>query len=142
MESQGIISKVDEPNPMVCWNGGCSQDSGAIHIFVEYQPLNCYVCREIYTPPKVDKTLAHLAGAKIFNKPDVNSGFWHIPLMERSKLLTTFITPLGCYYMYLQTLPFTICCAIEHFQKWMSEILVGLKGVLCQMDNVYVFGSR
>eukprot|EP00731_Ephydatia_muelleri_P015748 Em0009g172a len=31
--------------------------------------------------------------------------------------------------------------APEHFQKRMSQILAGLKGVLCQMNDVLVFGS-
>eukprot|EP00731_Ephydatia_muelleri_P032481 Em0024g25a len=54
--------------------------------------------RRVYPLPKVDETLAQLAGAKIFSKLDANSGFWQIPLTERSKLLTTFITPFGRYY--------------------------------------------
>ena len=61
------------------------------------------------------------------------------PLTESSKLLTTFITPFGRYYFH--KLPFGICSAPEHFQKRMSQILAGLKGVLCQMDDVLVFGS-
>ena len=111
---------------------------GAIRICVDYQPLNRYVCREVYPLPKVDETLAQLAGAKIFSKLDANSGFWQIPLTERSKLLTTFITPFGRYYFH--KLPFGICSAPEHFQKRMSKILAGLEGVLCQMDDVLVFG--
>ena len=66
-------------------------------------------------------------------------GFWQIPLTERSKLLTTFITPFGRYYFH--KLPFGICCAPEHFQRRMSRILLGLNGIPCQMDNVLVFGK-
>ena len=47
--------------------------------------------------PKVDDTLAQLAGATIFSKIDANSGFWQIPLAEASRPLTTFITPYGRY---------------------------------------------
>ncbi|KAL5493718.1 hypothetical protein EMCRGX_G014937 [Ephydatia muelleri] len=66
-------------------------------------------------------------------------GFWQIPLTESSKLLMTFITPFGRYYFH--KLPFGICSAPEHCQKRMSQILAGLKGVLCQMNDVLVFGS-
>ena len=38
-------------------------------------------------------------------------------------------------------LPFGISSAPEHFQKRMSAILNGLPGVVCQMDDVFVFGS-
>eukprot|EP00731_Ephydatia_muelleri_P032552 Em0024g96a len=138
MESLGIISKVDEPTPWCAGMVVAPKKGGAIRICVDYQPLNRYVCREVYPLPKVDETLAQLAGAKIFSKLDANSGFWQIPLTERSKLLTTFITPFGRYYFH--KLPFGICSAPEHFQKRMSKILAGLEGVLCQMDDVLVFG--
>ena len=98
------------------------------------------MCRVLYPLPKVHETLAQLAGARIFSKLDANLGFWQIPLTESSKLLTTFITPFGRYYFH--KLPFGICSAPEHLQKQMSQIPARLKGVLCQMDDVLVFGSN
>ncbi len=65
---------------------------GAIHICVDLKLLNENVLREAHPLPKVDDILAHLAGDKVL---DANSGFWQIPLAEKSRLLTTFITPLG-----------------------------------------------
>ena len=96
--------------------------------------------REVYPLPTVDETLAQLTGATVFSKPDANSGFWQISLADSSQLLTTFITPLGCYCF--NKLPFGISSAPEFFQKWMDQILDGLDGVLCQMDDVLVFGSN
>ena len=126
IESLGIISKVDEPTPWCAGMVVAPKKGGAIRICVDYQPLNRYVCREVNPLPKVDETLAQLAGAKIFSKLDENSGFWQIPLTERSKLLTTFITPFGRYYFH--KLPFGIFSWPEHFQKRMSKILASLEG--------------
>ena len=107
--------------------------------FVDLKPLNENVLREVHPLPKVDETLAQLAGAKIFPKLDANSGFWQIPLTKASRLLTTFITPSGRFCF--NKLPFEISSAWEHFQKRMSAVLSGLHGVLCQMDDVLVFGK-
>ena len=95
--------------------------------------------REVHPLPKVDDTLAQLAGAKVFSKLDANSGFWQIPLSQSSRLLTTFITPVGRYCF--NKLPFGISSAPEHFQRRMSELLSGLEEVLCQMDDVLIFGK-
>ncbi len=38
-------------------------------------------------------------------------------------------------------LPFGICSAPEVFQRRMNEILAGLPGVVCQIDDILVFGS-
>ena len=69
----------------------------------------------------MDETLSQLAGAKVFSKLDANSGFWQIPLSQSSRLLTTFITPMGRYCF--NKLPFDISSAPEHFQRRMSERL-------------------
>ena len=95
--------------------------------------------RKVHPLPKVDDTLAQLAGAKVFSKFYINSGFWQIPLSQSSRLLTTFITPVGCYCF--NKLLFGISSAPEHFQLRMSELLSGLEGVLCQMDDVLIFGK-
>ena len=89
--------------------------------------------------PKVDTTLAQLTGATMFSKLDANSGFWQIPLAKESRLLTTFITPYGRFCF--NKLPFGIASAPEVFQRRMNDILSGLPGVLCHVDDILVFGA-
>ena len=113
--------------------------NGDIRICVDLKPLNESVLREVHPLPKVDSTLALLSGAKIFSKIDANSGFWQVPLAEESRLLTTFIMPFGRYCF--NKIPFGISSAPEHFQRIMSKLLVGLDGVVCQMDDMLVFGT-
>ena len=73
------------------------------------------------------------------SKLDANSGFWQIPLSKDCRELTTFITPFGRYCF--NKLPFGISSAPEHFQKRMSNLLDGLAGVLCLMDDILIFGK-
>ena len=95
--------------------------------------------REQHPLPAVDQVLAQLAGAKVMSKLDANAGFWQIPLSEESSRLTTFITPFGRYRFH--RLPFGISSAPEHFQRRMSEILTGIPGVVCMMDDILVYGA-
>ena len=139
MESIGVISKVDEPTPWCAGMVVVPKKEGAIRICVDLKPLNENVLREVHPLPRVDETLAQLAGAKIFSKLDGNSRFWQIPLAKRYRLLTTFITPFGRYCF--NKMPFGISSAPEHFQKQMSKIFSPLNGVLCLMDDVLVFGK-
>ena len=109
-----------------------------MRICVDLKPLNSNVLREVHPLPAVDETLAQLAGAAVFSKLDANSGFWQIPLAAKSRHLTTFITPFGCYCY--NKLPFGITGAPEYFQKKMSAVVDGLQGVLCLIDDILIFG--
>ena len=120
MESLGVISKVDKAT---LWCAGMvviPKKTGTIRICVDLKPLNESVLHEIHPLPKVDDTLAQLHGANIFR-------------------LTTFVTPSGHYWF--NKLPFGLSSAPEHFQKRMSQILIGLKGVVVLMDDVLVNGK-
>ena len=108
----GVICKVDEPTPWCAGMVVVPKKEGAVRICVDLKPLNENVLREVHPSlPRVDETLAQLAGAKIFSKLDANSGFWQIPLAKRSRLVTTFITPFGrdCF----NKMPFSISSAPE-----------------------------
>ena len=90
-----MISKVDTPTPWCAGMVVVPKKDKTVKICVDLKPLNANVLKETHPLPKVDDTLAQLAGAKIFSKLDANSGFWQIPLAKNSRHLTTFLTPFG-----------------------------------------------
>ena len=139
MESLGVISRIDEPSPWCAGMVVVPKPSGKVRICVDMKPLNENVMREFHPLPAVDETLAQLTGARIFTKLDANAGFWQIPLAKESRPLTTFITPFGRYQF--NVLPFGITSAPELFQKRMNTLLSNMKGVLCLMDDVLVYGQ-
>lgn len=68
-----------------------------------------------------------------------NWGFWHFELEDQLQLLTTFIIPFGRFKF--KRLPFGISSAPEFFQKQMARLLSGFEGVLCNIDDILVYGS-
>ena len=140
MESLGVISRVTEPTPWCAAMVVVPKPSGSVRICVDFRPLNESVMREVHPMPKIDVTLAQLNGAKVFSKLDTNSGFWQVPLTKESRLLTTFITPQGCFCF--NKLPFGITSAPKHLQRRMSEILDDIPGVVCHVDDVLVSGKN
>ena len=115
------------------------KSNGNVRICVDLTKLNNNVQKERHILPSVEQTLAQIGGAKVFTKFDANSGFWQVELSHDSSLLTTFITPFGRFCF--KRLPFGITSAPEYFQRRMSDILSGLRGVVCLMDDVLVYGS-
>ena len=136
MENMGVITKISEPTEWCVGIVVVPKPNGKIQICVDLMKLNESVCREKHMLPAVDHVLACTT---VFSKLDTNSGFWQIRLAEESHKLITFITPMDRYCF--NRLPFGITSAPEHFQRKMSQILEGLKGVVCMMDDILVYGS-
>ena len=116
MEDLDDIERVDQPtdwcSPVVI----VPKKNGAVRICGDFIQLNKAVKRENHTMPTTEQTLAKLAGAKIISKLDAKKR----KLSDKSKHLTTFITPWGRYCY--KRLPFGISSALEHFQKIMQRI--------------------
>ena len=105
---------------------------------VNLTKLNASVRREKHDLP-VDQVVVQLSDAKDFAKLKANARFGQIKLADDSVSYTTFVTPFGRFCF--QRLPFGITSALEFFQKRMSSILTDLKGVVCMIDDVLVYGS-
>ena len=135
MERMGVISKI---NTSTDWCAGMvvvPKQSGDVRICVDLKSLNKNVLREPHPMPKVDDTLALLAGATIFSKLDANSGFWQIPIAPESQPLTTFITPLGG----TNSTSFLLEYAVP--QHRMNRILESIDRVVCLVDDTLIFGA-
>ena len=139
MESCGVISRMEEPTEWCAGMVTVPKKQGSVRICVDLKALNENIMREVYALPTVDQTLAQMNGATKFCKLDANSGFWQIPLSENLRHFTTFFTPLGRFCF--NKLPFGICSAPEVFQNRMSKVLQGLEGVVCQIDDILVYGK-
>lgn len=139
MTKMGVINKVESPTE---WCSPCvvvPKKNGDIRLCIDYTKLNQAVRREYHPLPVTEEVLSRLGNAKVFSKLDANSGYWQMELEEGCRNLTTFITPFGRYQC--NRLPFGISLAPEVFQREMSKILEGKEGVICQMDDILVFGE-
>ena len=140
MQERGIISKIEEPTEWCAGMVVVPKPNGKVRICVDLTKLNESVRREYFLMPVVDETLAKMSGAKVFSKLDANSGFWQIKLHPATAKYTTFITPFGRFFF--NRLPFGLNAAPEYFMLQMTKALEGLEGVVCQMDDIMVFGEN
>ena len=140
LQDLDVISPVNSPTewcaPIVVVPKPNGKD---IRLCVDLTKLNKAVLRPRYILPSVDYVLGQIGNAKVFSKLDANSGFHQVLLTEESKLLTTFITPFGRFAY--NRLPFGITSAPEFYQKQVSQIIAGLPGTVCLIDDIVVTGK-
>ncbi|UYV66880.1 hypothetical protein LAZ67_4003210 [Cordylochernes scorpioides] len=65
--------------------------------------------------------------------------YHQIRLHPDSRYLTAFITHMGIYQF--KRLPYGLSSAPSAFQRYLSELLMDIKGVSCYLDNIIIGGS-
>ena len=144
LEANDVIEKVTHPtdwvSPMVPVIKSKHKAAKVdVRLCVDYRQLNKYLRREIFEIPTFEEVTSKFHGDKFLTKLDAKSGFYQIPLDESARDLTTFITPLGRYRY--KRLPMGISIAPEIFQRKMTELLDGLPGVVCYLDDIVIIGN-
>ena len=114
---------------------------GTYRLCVDYRALNAVTYQDTYPLPHIDTCLGSMDGATWFSTLDSQSGDHSIPIRERDKNKTVFITRRGCFRY--KVLPFGLTTAPSVFQRLMDLILCGLTYVTClvYLDDIIVFAK-
>ncbi|XP_055602843.1 uncharacterized protein K02A2.6-like [Uranotaenia lowii] len=110
-----------------------------VRLCINMRYPNQAIKREHYPLPLIDTLLNKFKGSKIFSKLDITSAYHHVELHPESRDITTFMTSRGL--MRFKRLNFGINCAPEMFQRIMSEMLIGIEGVVVYIDDIVVSGK-
>ena len=114
---------------------------GTWRFCVDYRKLNDITIRDSYPLPKIDETLDSLQGMTVLSVMDLLSGFWQIPMRDRDREKTAFVSSQGLYEFLV--MPFGLTNSPPMFQRAMDKVLAGLKWVFCMVyiDDVIVFSK-
>lgn len=106
----------------------------------DFRMLNAITENDCYPLSHVEDFCLSLRGATIFSKIDLVRAFHQIPLDEKSIPLTAIATPFGLYEF--TRMPFGLKNAAQSFQRFMDEVLRGLKGIYCYVDDILVASAN
>ncbi|XP_056647241.1 uncharacterized protein K02A2.6-like [Diorhabda sublineata] len=117
-----------------------AKKNGTIRICGDYKiTLNPVLLIDKYPLPRIEELFSKLQGGVEFSKIDRSQAYQQIELGNESKKLTTINTPKGLFSY--NRLPFGIASAPAMFQRIMEQILAGLDGVVCFLDDILITGK-
>ena len=133
MKGIRVIHRVQGPSEWTAPIVPVMKKTGDVRTCVNLKRLNEALVPEKFVMPTMDELLPKLAGATVFTKLDVSSGFWSIPSDNESSHLTCFLTPFGRYAF--DRLGCGITSGPEILQYRMAQLLVYQEGVIVFDDS-------
>ncbi|WVZ81904.1 hypothetical protein U9M48_029230 [Paspalum notatum var. saurae] len=98
------------------------KDQGGKRLCVDYRPLNAVTIKNKYPLPHIDILFDRLAGAKVFSKIDLRSGYYQIKIVEEDIPKTAFSTGYGLYEYLVMS--FGLTNAPAFFMYMMNSFVV------------------
>ncbi|CAF4734556.1 unnamed protein product, partial [Rotaria sp. Silwood2] len=108
-------------------------------LVVDYKKLNAITIKDNHPLPNMEVTLQTLGGGyHCFSKLDLKSGFWQLPIDEKDRDKTAFITPFGLHEW--NVLPQGLRNASPSFQRIMNNVLSScIDFCLVYLDDIVIF---
>jgi len=117
-----------------------TKKDGGIRICGDFKvTVNPVLTAEQYPLPLIDDLFAGLSGGQKFSKIDLNQAYLQMHVEEQSREMLTVNTHKGLF-RYCR-LPFGITSAPALFQRAIDQILSGLPGVQCYLDDILCTGA-
>ena len=96
---------------------------------------NPVICSQVYLLPTLEEMFTMLANREYYTKLDLARAYKQMAVKKECQHLLTINTHIGLF-QYTR-LPFGISTAPSLWQKAMAQILQGLPGVVCYIDNIW-----
>ncbi|XP_069986300.1 uncharacterized protein [Penaeus vannamei] len=134
-----LENDIIEPS-MSEWSSPCilvPKADGSMRFCTYFRRVNALTRDDSYPIPRIDDCIDLMGNAKFVTKIDLLKGYWQIPLTERAKRISAFVTPDGLYQYCV--LPFGLRTAPATFQRLINSIIAGIDGCKAYLDDVIIY---
>jgi hypothetical protein len=110
-----------------------------LRLCVDYRPLNAVTIKNKYPPPRIDILFDQLAGAQVFSKIDLRSGYHQIKIHAEDITKTAFTTRYGLFEYLVMS--FGLMNVSAYFMYLMNSVFMPEldKFVMVFIDGIPIY---
>jgi hypothetical protein len=114
---------------------------GSLRMCVDYRPLNAVTIKNKYQLPRIDVLFDQLAGAQVFSKIDLRSGYHQMKIRASDIPKTAFSTRYGLYEFLVMS--FGLTNAPAYFMYLMNSVIMNEldKFVVIFIDDILIYSK-
>jgi hypothetical protein len=115
---------------------------GSLRLCVDYRLLNAVTIKNKYPLPRIDVLFDQLAGAKVFSRIDLRSGYHQIKIRPCNIPKTAFSTRYGLYEFLVMS--FGLTNAPVHFMYLMNSVFMTELGkfIVVLIDDILIYSKN
>jgi hypothetical protein len=115
---------------------------GSLRLCVDYRPLDAVTIKNKYPLPRIDVLFDELAGARVFSKINLRSGYHQIKIRPCDIPKTTFSTRYGLYEFLVMS--FCLTNAPAYFMYLMNSVFMMEldKFVVVFIDDILIYSEN
>ena len=136
-----LENEIIEPSSS-SWSSPCvlvPKPDGTVRFCTDFRKVNLLTITDSFPLPRIEDCIDRIGNSRYVTKMDLLKGYWQVPLTNRAKQLSAFVTPDGLYQY--QVMPFGMKNAPATFQRMINKLVGRMEGCEAYLDDVVVYSD-
>ena len=124
------------------WSSPCllvPKPDQSYRMCTDFCKLNSVTKTDTFPIPRINDCIDKVGKAKYVTKIDLLKGFYQVPLTERAKELSAFVTPSGLYQY--KVMAFGMKNSPATFQRLINSVTSGIDGCDAYIDDAIIYSD-
>ena len=113
---------------------------GSMRFCIDYRKVNAVTKTDSYPIPRLEDCIDRVGNSAFVTKIDLLKGYWQVPLTDRAKEISAFVTPEGLFQC--KVMPFGMKNAPATFQRLTNQVIAGLDNCVVYIDDILVYSDN